>query len=93
MGSVPGSSEILLLLGMLDEAYSVKTWHGPNLKGSLRGLTAAAAAWKPDRCAGCPGYMDALGQPTGRGFQFQGSTGGRPGWRAQAVIRSSRPET
>ena len=42
-----GSSEILLLLGMLDEAYSVKTWHGPNLKGSLRGLTATAAAWKP----------------------------------------------
>ena len=40
-------SEIRLLLGMLDEAYSVKTWHGPNLKGSLRGLTAAAAAWKP----------------------------------------------
>ena len=47
MGKASGSSEILLLLGMLDEAYSVKTWHGPNLKGSLRGLTAASAAWKP----------------------------------------------
>ena len=47
MGRVPGSSEILLLLGMLDEAYSVKTWHGPNLKGSLRGLTATVAAWRP----------------------------------------------
>jgi DinB superfamily len=40
-------SEIRLLLGLLDEAYSVKTWHGPNLKGSLRGLNAAAAAWRP----------------------------------------------
>jgi hypothetical protein len=47
MGRGWGSSEILRLLGMLDEAYSMKTWHGPNLKGSLRGLTAAAAAWKP----------------------------------------------
>ena len=47
MGRGSGSSEILLLLGLLDEAYSVKTWHGPNLKGSLRGLNAAAAAWKP----------------------------------------------
>jgi len=47
MGTGSGPSEILLLLGMLDEAYSLKTWHGPNLKGSLRGLSAAAAAWKP----------------------------------------------
>ena len=47
MGKGSGPSEIPLLLGMLDEAYSVKTWHGPNLKGSLRGLTAATAAWKP----------------------------------------------
>ena len=47
MGSGSRSSEILLLLAMLDEAYAVKTWHGPNLRGSLRGLTAAAAAWKP----------------------------------------------
>ena len=41
------ASEIRLLLRMLDEAFSVKTWHGPNLKGSLRGLTASAAAWRP----------------------------------------------
>ncbi|MCI0420947.1 MAG: DinB family protein [Acidobacteria bacterium] len=41
------SQEIEFLLWMLDEAYSVKTWHGPNLKGSLRGLGAAAAAWRP----------------------------------------------
>lgn len=47
MKSAVGSSEIQLLLKMLDDAYSLKTWHGPNLKGSLRGLTAETAAWRP----------------------------------------------
>ena len=47
MRSGVGSSEIQLLLKMLDEAYAVKTWHGPNLKGSLRGLTVETAAWRP----------------------------------------------
>jgi hypothetical protein len=49
MKSAMGFSEIQFLLKRLDEAYSVKTWHGPNLKGSLRGLTAATAAWRPGR--------------------------------------------
>lgn len=35
------------LLKMLDEAYEKKAWHGPNLRGSLRGLTARQAAWRP----------------------------------------------
>jgi len=39
--------EILLLLRLLDEAYEKKAWHGPNLRGSLRGLTAEQAAWRP----------------------------------------------
>jgi len=47
MKTAASSVEIGLLLKILDEAYSVKTWHGPNLKGSLRGLTAATASWKP----------------------------------------------
>ena len=47
MKSGVASLEIQLLLKMLDEAYSVKAWHGPNLKGSLRGLTAETAAWRP----------------------------------------------
>ncbi|MBI5471040.1 MAG: DinB family protein [Ignavibacteriae bacterium] len=38
---------IPLLLQMIDEAYERKTWHGPNLKGSLRGLSADEAAWRP----------------------------------------------
>lgn len=41
-------TEIQLLLKMMDEAYSVKAWHGPNLRGAVRRVNAAAAAWRPD---------------------------------------------
>lgn len=41
------SSDITLLLGLLDEGFSAKAWHGPNLRGALRGLTAEQAAWRP----------------------------------------------
>src|SRR5438445_1747395 len=43
----PMHSEIELLLGILDQAFNKKAWHGPNLRGSIRGLTAAQAAWRP----------------------------------------------
>ena len=36
-----------LLLSQLDQAYDRRSWHGPNLRGSLRGLTPAQAAWRP----------------------------------------------
>jgi len=36
-----------LVLALLDEAYDRKTWHGPNLKQSLKGVTAEQAAWRP----------------------------------------------
>ena len=36
-----------LLLRILDDAYERKAWHGPNLRGSLRGVTPEAAAWRP----------------------------------------------
>ena len=39
--------KIALLLSILDEAYEKKAWHGPNLKGSLRGMTPAGAAFRP----------------------------------------------
>ena len=38
---------IRLLLALIDEAYDRKSWHGPNLRGALRGITAAQAAWRP----------------------------------------------
>ena len=36
-----------LVLAMLDEAYEKKTWHGPNLRQSLKGVAAKQAAWRP----------------------------------------------
>ena len=36
-----------LLLQILDEAYEKKTWHGPNLKQSIRGVSARDALWRP----------------------------------------------
>ena len=36
-----------LVLALLDEGYSRKTWHGPNLRQSLKGVTASQAAWRP----------------------------------------------
>src|SRR6266446_6027379 len=47
MGAVEVHPEIRLLVSLIDQAYEKKAWHGPNLKGSLRGLTAAEAAWRP----------------------------------------------
>ncbi len=39
--------EMSLLLRIVDEAYEKKAWHGPNLRGSMRGLDAREAAWRP----------------------------------------------
>jgi len=38
-----------LLRVLLDEGYQKKTWHGPNLKQSLKGVTAKQASWRPGR--------------------------------------------
>lgn len=43
------SNELSLLLEILDQAYEKKAWHGTNLRGSIRGLTAREAAWRPAR--------------------------------------------
>jgi hypothetical protein len=40
-------SNTAILLALLEEAYSKKTWHGPNLRQSLKGVTAKQAAWRP----------------------------------------------
>ncbi len=47
MGKRAAEPEISLLLDLLDEAYDHKAWHGPNLRGALRGLSPQAAAWRP----------------------------------------------
>jgi hypothetical protein len=36
-----------LMLTLLEEAYAKKTWHGPNLKQAIRGVSAKQAAWRP----------------------------------------------
>lgn len=36
-----------MLFSLLDEGYEQKTWHGPNLRQSLKGVTAKQAAWRP----------------------------------------------
>jgi len=41
------SAEIDQLLGILDRAYDQASWHGVNLKGSIRGLSPAAASRRP----------------------------------------------
>jgi hypothetical protein len=41
------SAELTQLLALIDSAYDHRSWHGPNLRGALRGVTAAQAAWRP----------------------------------------------
>ena len=33
-----------MLLDSLDEAFDKKSWHGPNLRAAIRGVTSAQAA-------------------------------------------------
>ncbi len=39
--------EIEIVLAMIDQAFDRRSWHGTNLKGSLKGMTAREAAWRP----------------------------------------------
>jgi hypothetical protein len=39
--------EVTELLRAIDEAFNRRAWHGTNLRGSIRGLTWAEAAWRP----------------------------------------------
>jgi hypothetical protein len=38
-----------VLLDGLDQGFNRPAWHGTNLAGSIRGLTARQAAWRPRR--------------------------------------------
>ena len=41
------SPEVAQLLAILDQAYDKTSWHGTNLRGSIRRVTPAQAAWRP----------------------------------------------
>jgi hypothetical protein len=47
MHRMRGLQDSRLLLASIDEAYDRRSWHGTNLRGSLRGVTAEQAAWRP----------------------------------------------
>ena len=47
MNTKTASKETQLLFQLLDQAYERKSWHGPNLKGSLRRVSAVKANWRP----------------------------------------------
>jgi uncharacterized damage-inducible protein DinB len=46
-GTRAGQAQVALLLRLFDEAYDRRAWHGPNLRGTIRGLDARRAAWRP----------------------------------------------
>lgn len=41
------ASQIERLLRILDEAFDRKGWHGPTLRGSIRGVDVEEALWRP----------------------------------------------
>jgi hypothetical protein len=42
-----GAGEIDQLLAIVDQAYDRRSWHGTNLRGSVRRVTPEQAAWRP----------------------------------------------
>lgn len=40
-------TEADILLKIIDEAFDRKSWHGTNLRGSIRGIDIETAAWRP----------------------------------------------
>jgi uncharacterized damage-inducible protein DinB len=40
-------NELTSLLRLIDQAFDKKAWHGPNLRGAIRRVTAAEASWRP----------------------------------------------
>ena len=42
-------SELSQLLFLIDTSYNRVSWHGTNLRGSIRGVAPRQAAWRPGR--------------------------------------------
>lgn len=41
--------EVRQLLAIIDQAYDRHSWHGTNLRGSIRGVPLQQAVWRPGR--------------------------------------------
>ena len=39
--------QVALLLDLIDQAFDHQSWHGTNLRGSIRGLRVEDAVWRP----------------------------------------------
>ena len=39
--------ELAILLDALDRAFHTRSWHGPGLRGLIRGVTPRQALWRP----------------------------------------------
>ena len=74
-----------VLLNLLGQGYDQRAWHGTNLVGALRGVTAAQALWRPkpgrhniwELAVHCAYWKYAVrrrltGEPEG-GFELEGS--------------------
>jgi hypothetical protein len=44
---VKQSAEVRQILAIIDQAYDHPSWHGTNLRGSVRRVSAEQAAWRP----------------------------------------------
>jgi hypothetical protein len=44
-----GAGVVAAYLAFIDEAFNRRAWHGTTLRGSLRGVSAGQAAWRPRR--------------------------------------------
>ncbi len=43
------TEEVSILLEMMDQAFDHRAWHGTNLKGAIKGVTAREAARRPGK--------------------------------------------
>jgi hypothetical protein len=48
-GTQTMTSDRSLLLQWIEEGFSKKAWHGPNLRGAIRRVDSAQASWRPAR--------------------------------------------
>src|SRR5204863_164387 len=76
-----------VLLDLIDEAFDHRAWHGTTLYGSLRGVTAAAAAARPAR--GRHNIWEVTAAPWTANFRSVHFSGQRFRWIPRRALHSS----